>query len=362
MKRLLQMTAAALAGAALAAAIFIAGADSRGGATVGAVRASTHASASTPTTTGRRELSSSATLSATQIYQRDAAGVVGIKAVTATGEDLGTGIVLNGEGLILTNDHVIAEATGVTVSPGQSTGTSRTATVVGVDANSDLALIKVDPAGLGLRPLEMVSASSLKVGETVYAIGNPYGLDETLTRGIVSALGREISAPDGAPIKGAIQTDAALNPGNSGGPLLNAEGDVVGVNSQIASDAASVGGSQPGSTGVGFAISSDAAETAIKAIESGSTGGAPSPGEREPLAGGAVEGEPEEPRGASPYGTGSPEGEGLEAPGGGEPVEIEPRSGPEGGAEAGPGAESEGPRGLGTAQGTEGSAGYPLIG
>ena len=103
---------------------------------------------------------------------------------------------------------------------------------------SDLALIRVDPSGLGLKPLKLASSSSVQVGDAVYAIGNPYGLEETLTRGIVSALGREISAPDGAKITGAIQTDAALNPGNSGGPLLNEQGEVIGVNSQIASDAA----------------------------------------------------------------------------------------------------------------------------
>jgi putative serine protease PepD len=91
----------------------------------------------------------------------------------------------------------------------------------------------------------------------------------TLTRGIVSALGREIEAPDGAKITGAIQTDAALNPGNSGGPLLDEEGEVIGVNSQIASDAASVDGSQPGSTGVGFAIATDTVASAVKKIEDG---------------------------------------------------------------------------------------------
>ena len=102
-----------------------------------------------------------------------------------------------------------------------------------------------------------MSSSSVQVGDPVYAIGNPYGLNETLTRGIVSALGREIAAPDGSKITGAIQTDAALNPGNSGGPLLNEQGEVIGVNSQIASDAARSEGSQPGSTGVGFAIASN---------------------------------------------------------------------------------------------------------
>jgi putative serine protease PepD len=98
--------------------------------------------------------------------------------------------------------------------------------------------------------------------------------------GIVSALGREISAPDGASIKDAIQTDAALNPGNSGGPLLNDQGDVIGVNSQIASDAASSEGSQPGSTGVGFAISSNTASEVIRTIESGGGSSAPEQVER----------------------------------------------------------------------------------
>jgi putative serine protease PepD len=213
--------------------------------------------------------SSSSTLTATQIYQKASSGVVQIRAVTASGEDLGTGIVLNDEGLILTNNHVVAGERQLVVSPGKDINVKRAATLVGQEANQDLALIKVDPSGLGLKPLKLVSSSSTQIGDTVYALGNPYGLDETLTKGIVSALGREIQAPDGAKITGAIQTDAALNPGNSGGPLLNQEGDVIGVNSQIASDQASVNGSQPGSTGVGFAISSNTAMAAIKTIESG---------------------------------------------------------------------------------------------
>jgi len=215
----------------------------------------------------RREVASTA-LTGTQIYQRDSAGVVTIKAVTPAGADTGTGIVLNREGLILTNDHVIAGASEISVAKGSSNVT-RAASLVGEEANSDLALIRIDPAGFGLTPLSLASPSSVQVGDVVYAIGNPYGLDATLTRGIVSALGREIGAPDGAKITGAIQTDAALNPGNSGGPLLNEEGDVIGVNSQIASDAASSAGSQPGSTGVGFAISSTTVAQAVKTIESG---------------------------------------------------------------------------------------------
>ena len=216
----------------------------------------------------RREVAST-TLTATQIYQRNSAGVVAIRAVTAGGEDSGTGIVLNGHGLILTNDHVVAGATSIVAGPGASSNVTRTATLVGEEANQDLALIRIDPSGLNLKPLSLVSSSSVQVGDSVYAIGNPYGLDETLTRGIVSALNREIAAPDGAKITGAIQTDAALNPGNSGGPLLNEQGDVVGVSSQIASDAARAEGSQPGSTGVGFAIASNTVAQAVNKIEAG---------------------------------------------------------------------------------------------
>jgi putative serine protease PepD len=219
--------------------------------------------------TGTRRDAASTALTATQIYKQASAGVVAIKAVTSQGTDSGTGIVLNDKGLILTNDHVVAGAGSLTVAAKGSSSETRTATLVGEEANDDLALIKVDPSGLGLRPLTLASSKTVQVGDPVYAIGNPYGLDETLTRGIVSAMGRSISAPNGTKIADAIQTDAALNPGNSGGPLLDDEGQVIGVNSQIASEAASVNGSQAGSTGVGFAVSSDTVAQAVKAIEAG---------------------------------------------------------------------------------------------
>lgn len=288
--------------------------------------------AATATASGARREVSSTGLSATQIYQRDSGGVVMIRANTAEGEDLGTGIVLDDKGLILTNDHVVAGASSVLAGPGTSPSKTRPAQIVGEEANQDLALIKIDPTDLNLHPLSLVSSKSVQIGDSVYAIGNPYGLDETLTRGIVSALNRTIAAPNGSPIDNAIQTDAALNPGNSGGPLLNEQGEVIGVNSQIASDAARSEGSQPGSTGVGFAISSDMAAAAVKKIEAGegvSSSGAVSRARTpESEAGKGVQ---------SPYGQTSPYGE-SEASGGSQAGE----SGTEGGSSGLPGEGSGG--------------------
>jgi putative serine protease PepD len=307
-KRLLApILLAALLGAAVASVAVIALAGGGGASSTRTRTASTVGASSTGT---RQEVASTA-LSGTQIYKQASAGVVSIKAVTAQGEDSGTGIVLNDKGLILTNDHVVAGASALTVAPKGSASVTRSATLVGEEANDDLALIKVDPSGLGLKPLTLTSSKSVQVGDAVYAIGNPYGLNETLTRGIVSALGRTISAPNGAKITGAIQTDAALNPGNSGGPLLNDQGEVIGVNSQIASEAASVAGSQPGSTGVGFAVSSDTVAQAVKAIEAGkgvSSSTATSRSVQGEAEGAQVEGA------QSPYGRRSPYGsEGVEA-------------------------------------------------
>ncbi|HEY1833514.1 MAG TPA: trypsin-like peptidase domain-containing protein [Solirubrobacteraceae bacterium] len=260
---------AALFGGLMAAAavVLLRPSSSRTSQTAAATVEPTTSSAAGEGTT--HEIANTA-LSATQIYKQDSPGVVSITAITSEGEDKGTGIVLNDEGLILTNDHVVQGARSLSISVDSSESDTRSATLIGEDANKDLALIKVDPSGLGLKALKLASAKSLEVGDQVYAIGNPYGLEETLTKGIVSALKRTISAPDEAKIEGAIQTDAALNPGNSGGPLLNDEGEVIGVNSQIASAQSSAEvGAQSGSTGVGFAISSDTVAEAIKAIEAG---------------------------------------------------------------------------------------------
>jgi putative serine protease PepD len=314
MKRLIPViTFAALTGAAMAVAAVLLFGGSAGGRTATTVAASATSGGGTTSAGGgsRREVSSTSTgaLSATQIYQQDSGGVVAIRVRTASGEDSGTGIVLNNSGLILTNNHVVAEASTIVVSPGKSTSQTTSATLVGADPNSDLALIKVNPAGLGLKPLKLADSSIVQVGDPVYAIGNPYGLDETLTRGIVSALGREIAAPDGAKITGAIQTDAALNPGNSGGPLIDAAGEVIGVNSQIASTQAETAGSQPGSTGVGFAISSDTAAQVIKTIEAGGGSGASTTEASRGAAAGAAGGRTE----VSPGGSGEAGEVGAEA-------------------------------------------------
>jgi putative serine protease PepD len=345
------MLLAALVGASLATiAAVLLGTGSTGGSTspAGAVRAATPASSSSGGT--RREVSASSgskALTATQLYKQDSTGVVAIKAVTSEGEDEGTGIVLGEQGLILTNDHVIKGATSLSVDASGSSKKTTSATIVGEEANQDLALIKVDPSGLELKPLTIASSSSVQVGDTVYAIGTPYGLEETFTKGIVSALGREIAAPDGSKISGAIQTDAALNPGNSGGPLLDEQGEVIGVNSQIASDAAQTEGSQPGSTGVGFAISSNTVASVVKKIEAGEgvsyASATQSAAQSE---GGSGE---ESPYGSrSPYGSESPYGEvesGGSSSGGAEAGSsaVEGASGVEGSGEEGGSSRSEYP-------------------
>ncbi|MCW3034501.1 MAG: hypothetical protein QOK19_698 [Solirubrobacteraceae bacterium] len=203
----------------------------------------------------------------TRVYRSDAHGVVAIRATGGEGQaspggespgarvDSGSGIVVSRSGLIVTNDHVVQGAQSITVSLDGEEGRTRKATVVGENPSLDLAVLRIDPAGLTLSPLTLASSSSAQVGDAAYAIGNPFGLNWTLTTGIVSALHREITAPNGASITDVIQTDASLNPGNSGGPLIDASGAVIGINSQIASATASVTGTA-GSSGVGFAISS----------------------------------------------------------------------------------------------------------
>jgi S1-C subfamily serine protease len=200
-------------------------------------------------------------LTAHDIYERDAPGVVHIRSVlksstsTSTspfgtdqgGEATGTGFVIDDEGHILTNFHVVQDATSVSV--GFDDNRVVQARVLGTDATNDLALLQVETAGLKLSPLQLGDSKTAQVGDPVLAIGNPFGLDRTLTTGVVSALQRQITAPNGFAIQHVIQTDAPINPGNSGGPLLDAAGRVIGINSQIVT-----GGAGNGNVGIGFAV------------------------------------------------------------------------------------------------------------
>jgi S1-C subfamily serine protease len=198
------------------------------------------------------------------VYRRDAPGVVQITATTVTTtpadpfgftgptkqteQALGSGFVIDKAGHIITNEHVIAGAQKIQVS--FSGNDQINATVVGKDASTDVAVLKIDTHARALTPLVLGDSDSVRVGDAVYAIGNPFGYTRTLTSGLVSALQRQITAPNSLPIENAIQTDAAINHGNSGGPLLDAAGRVIGVTSQISTGTTG----QQGSLGIGFAI------------------------------------------------------------------------------------------------------------
>jgi S1-C subfamily serine protease len=173
----------------------------------------------------------------------------------------GSGFVIDGEGHILTNNHVVEGAEKVTVKLGESEKTYH-AQVVGTDPGTDIALLKVNAPANELHPLTLGHSSEMEVGDPVVAIGNPFGLDRTVTSGIVSALQRQIQAPNGFSINHVIQTDAAINPGNSGGPLINSAGEVIGINSQIAT-----GGNGNGNVGIGFAIPIDTVRAEIRQLE-----------------------------------------------------------------------------------------------
>jgi S1-C subfamily serine protease len=204
-------------------------------------------------------------LSVNDIYKRDAPGVVFIRAdvVERTqspfglpeqqrGQATGSGFVIDEDGHILTNAHVVAGASKIEV--GFSDKKTVEAKLVGRDASNDVALLKVNVDQKELHPLTLGDSAKAKVGDSVVAIGNPFGLDRTVTTGIVSALQRQLRAPNGFTIQNVIQTDAAINPGNSGGPLIDAQGRVIGINSQIAT-----AGSGGGNIGIGFAVPIDKA-------------------------------------------------------------------------------------------------------
>ncbi len=201
-------------------------------------------------------------LSVNEIYRRASPGVVQITSTTAprttvdpffgfqteqpAQQALGSGFVIDKAGHIVTNYHVVEGAQQIEVS--FSNQDTYKATLVGTDASTDLAVLQVDVSSRALTPLALADSDGVRVGDPVVAIGNPFGLDRTATAGIVSALQRNVTAPNGSNIDHVIQTDAPINQGNSGGPLLNARGEVVGVNSQISSPN---GG---GNVGIGFSV------------------------------------------------------------------------------------------------------------
>lgn len=256
-----------------------------GGALVGAIVLALGSGGGSRTTTvlqqaplaspANASVKQTSTLSPSQIYKRDAPGVVFIRSMIVQrssspfnlfgqqqkqqGQATGSGIVIDKMGTILTNAHVIDGAVKVTVQFGDKNLVE--AKVIGKDASDDLALLKVPTDGLTLNPVPLGDSGAAQVGDPTIAIGNPFGLDRTLTTGVVSALQRAITAPNGFTINNVIQTDAPINPGNSGGPLLNAEGQVIGVNSQI-----ETGGGQ-GSVGIGFAVPINTAKRVIPELE-----------------------------------------------------------------------------------------------
>ena len=216
-----------------------------------------------------------------QVYEQNVGSVVEIVSTfpgtidmwgQSTGEQqgIGTGFVVSTDGQILTNAHVVSES-GMTASTvtvvfkgSGSDGTQIPATIVGSDESTDVALLKIDPSQAPeLVPVKLGDSSQVAVGEEVVAIGNPLGLDFSLSSGVVSATDRELQSPNGATITGGIQTDAAINPGNSGGPLFNADGEVIGINEQIDSQSG-------GNEGIGFAVPINTAVSVMQQMQNGS--------------------------------------------------------------------------------------------
>ena len=209
----------------------------------------------------------SAPTDVSDIYARVAPGVAFISASGSQGSSQfggqggssasGSGFLIDGNGHVVTNDHVVEGANRFTVRFGEG-GRALDAKLIGDDPSTDLAVLEVDASKISAetRPLRLASSSTLRPGDAAIAIGSPIGVSGTVTTGIISALDREIESPNGFPISGVLQTDAAINPGNSGGPLLDARGRVIGVNSQIAS-------SSQQSSGVGFAVPVDIVKQVI---------------------------------------------------------------------------------------------------
>ncbi len=196
-------------------------------------------------------------LSVQELVKRESPAVVLISNETSRGGSLGSGFLIDTAGHIVTNAHVMDGATKTTVT--FQDGTEKRGTVLGVDTSTDVAVLKIDQVPAGVTPVSLGNSGSLTVGQDVVAIGNPYGYSGTATTGIVSALKRTIASPSDFPIQNAIQTDAAINQGNSGGPLFDRAGRVIGINSQIASETG-------GNVGIGFAVPIDTVRPIVNSI------------------------------------------------------------------------------------------------
>jgi putative serine protease PepD len=254
------------------------------------------------------------------IYERSQKAVVEISASATqfSGSQLaqGSGFVFDDDGHIVTNQHVVEGASSISVRFWD--GSTRTARLVGTDPSTDLAVIKVNASASFLEPLRLGDSSEVEVGDGVVAMGSPFGLEGTVTSGIVSALHRQMTAPNNFTITDSIQTDAAINHGNSGGPLLDQEGRVIGVNAQIESESG-------GSDGVGFAIPSNTVRSIVtQLVESGEAEHAYLGISMLPIPGGAAvsevhSGSPAEKAGLRPA-TGTRTVDGQEVPSGGDVI------------------------------------------
>ncbi|HET7568101.1 MAG TPA: trypsin-like peptidase domain-containing protein [Gaiellaceae bacterium] len=267
-------------GAPVAAALAIGGGAGAGVYALTSGGSSSPGTGSVPTAIVPSQPASTSTTSSsnalTAIYQQDAPGVVDITVDSTSTSTTpfgpggrqqqraeGSGFVIDKQGHIVTNEHVVDGANAISVR--FQDGTTAKATLVGSDSSTDIAVIKVDVDASKLHPLALGSSAGVQPGQEVVAIGSPYGLPETMTAGIVSAVDRTITAPNRFSISGAIQTDASINHGNSGGPLIDvATNTVIGVNAQIESDSGD-------NSGVGFAVPIDATKNVADTLIAGGT-------------------------------------------------------------------------------------------
>jgi S1-C subfamily serine protease len=267
-KRVMVVLLAALI-ASLVTAVVVIQLSSGGGTTEQSTPAAAVAPSAAPS--GSTALDSSC-LSAADIYQQLQPSVVEITSTqqgrspfAPSGQSAGSGIVIDEQGTILTNYHVVADATNLEVT--FSDDTTASASVVGTDPGNDLAIIRVDVSGQKLTSAPLGDSDALRAGDPVLAIGQPFGLEGTLTEGIVSATGRTYSEGQGTrPIRNMIQTDTAVNPGNSGGPLIDCQGEVIGINTALENPTG-----QDVNVGIAFAVPINTAKRSLSDMEAGKT-------------------------------------------------------------------------------------------